>query len=153
MSNRVRNERLTRVVHLLAEANAASGRVRAVLTVVADDVRNAYRLETRRRDETRNQLVIGVMGFLLYLVVAVGVIEFYLPPMVEAASQASELGATTFGTNIDIDAFRVVLFHGALLQALATGLVSGQIAYDSALAGLKLALPQLLLATVVFCFV
>ena len=73
--------------------------------------------------------------------------------MVEAASQASELGATTFGTNIDIDAFRVVLFHGALIQALATGLVSGQIAYDIALAGLKLALPQLLLATVVFCFV
>ncbi|MDZ7745297.1 MAG: type II secretion system F family protein [Halobacteriales archaeon] len=153
MSNRVRNERLTRIVHLLAEANAASGRVRAVLTVVADDVRTAYRLETRRKDETRNQLVIGVMGFLLYLVVAVGVIEFYLPPMAEAASQANALGASTFGTNIDIDAFRVVLFHGTLVQALATGLVSGQIAYDSALSGLKLALPQLLLATVVFCFI
>ena len=153
MSNRVRNERLTRVVHLLAEANAASGRVRAVLTVVADDVRNAYRLETRRRDETRNQLVIGVMGFLLYLVVAVGVIEFYLPPMVEAAAQASDLGASTFAANVDIDWFRVVLFHGALIQALATGLVSGQIAYDSSLSGLKLAVPQLLLATVVFLFI
>lgn len=155
MANRVRNPRLTRVVHLLAEANAASGRVRDVLAVAADDVRNAYVLDRERFRETRHQITIGMMAFGLYLLIAVGVIQLYLPPMVEAAQQVSTPGVdynAALGTAININLFRAVLFHGAVIQAVVTGLVAGQVAYDDALSGLKIAIVQVLVATAVFLF-
>ncbi|MDH5021706.1 type II secretion system F family protein [Halobacterium rubrum] len=158
LANRVKNPRLSRVVNLLLEANTASGRVNDVLEVAASDVKTAFAVEEERRKKTRTHIVIAIFGNSVFLLISIVLVVVMLPALSNAAEAtpnavqagAGAASALPFQQGVSPIEFKLLFYHGALFQALFSGLVAGKIGYDNVLSGLKISLPQLLLVEGVF---
>jgi flagellar protein FlaJ len=151
-ANRVQNPRLTRVVKLLIESNTASGQVRDVLSVAAEDAQTAKELDEKRFASMATNMVIIVFGYVIFLVVCVILITQLFPPLAEAASVEPGTGAgqgagsVGGGWDFNMDEYRMLFYHGVLMQALASGLIAGKFGYGKALSGLKFTIIGLLIA-------
>lgn len=153
MANRVENPRLTRVLKLLIEANTASGRVREVLTVAANDTQNAYEIDKDRFAEMTSYMGITLFGYVLYLVISIILMIKLFPPLAEAAQASTGMGAgaaNPFGGNINISEYRMILYHGALLQSASSGLVAAKVSYDDVLRGVKFVIAGISVSTLAF---
>lgn len=153
MANRVENPRLARVLKLLIEANTASGRVREVLTVAAQDTQNAYEIDKDQFDAMTSYMVITMFGFILFLAVSAILLVKLFPPLADAAQATSSGGsqqASPFSDSIDIATYRMIFFHGALLQAAGSGFVAGKLGYGDVLSGTKFAIGAFIVTTITF---
>lgn len=155
-ANRVQNPRLTRVVKLLIESNTASGQVGDVLSVAAKDAQTSKELDEQRFSSMATNMVIIVFGYIVFLGVCVILITQLFPPLAEAASvetstsSGQAAGSAAGGWNFDINLYRMLFYHGVLMQAIASGLIAGKFGYGNAVSGLKFTIGGLLLAMSVF---
>ncbi|MFB6311190.1 MAG: type II secretion system F family protein [Salinirussus sp.] len=156
---RVRTTAVTRVVTLLTHALRASGRMGDVLRIAATQARADLRMRRQRRREMFTYLIVIYIAFLVFLVIVFAVNEVLIPSLPESVptpdpSQTSRLGVDTsqFARlgGVDKAAYSLVFFHTALIQAVASGLVAGQLGEGTLRDGAKHAAVLVGLAYIAF---
>jgi len=154
---RVRTTAISRVVTLLTNAMHASGQLGSVLRIAATQARADHRLRNRRRQQMLTYLVVIYISFFVFLVIIVAVQEVLVPALpstVPTPDNANRLGVNTdqFARlgRVDKAAYTLVFFHIALVQALLTGFIGGQLGEGSLKDGAKHAAILLGVAYVAF---
>ncbi|WP_324758426.1 type II secretion system F family protein [Haloarcula montana] len=153
---RIRTTAITRVVTLLTNAMHSSGQLGPVLRIASKQARADTRLRKRRRQQMFTYLVVIYISFLVFLVIIVSVQEVLVPalPSNIATPDSSRLGVNAdqfarFG-RVDKAAYTLVFFHTAIIQAVLTGFIGGQLGEGTLKDGAKHAAILLGIAYVAF---
>ncbi|WP_227354732.1 type II secretion system F family protein [Haladaptatus salinisoli] len=156
LEDRIDTPTVTRVVTLVTNAMHASGDIGSVLRIAADEAQASRRLKRQRRQEMMTYLVIIYLSFFVFLFI-VASLSGILVPALENLPSADAAGSGPVGLGgvgdvgaVDIDAYTLVFFHTALVQALFSGLVAGKMGEGSAKDGAKHATVMFAVAYVVF---
>jgi len=156
---RVRTTATTRVVTLLTNALRASGNIAPILQIASDQAESELKLRRRRRQQMLTYLVVIYISFLVFLVIIVAVQEVLVPSLptdvpVPSAEDTRRLGVGggQFARFAEVDkaAYTLVFFHTALIQAVLSGFIGGQIGEGSLKDGAKHATIMLGTAYVAF---
>ncbi|WP_435153307.1 type II secretion system F family protein [Haladaptatus sp. DFWS20] len=156
--HRVDTPIITRVVTLVTNAMHASGDVGRVLRIAADEAQASRRLKRQRTQEMMTYLIIIYISFFVFLVIVVA-LSAILMPALENLPEANagdnvpaggSLGGLGNIAGVDFDAYRLVFFHTALMQALFSGFVAGKMGEGKIRDGAKHATAMLAIAYVVF---
>jgi flagellar protein FlaJ len=157
---RVRTTAITRVVVLLTNAMEASGNMGPVLRIAANQSRADLKMRRQRRRQMLTYLVVIYISFAVFLVIILSVNEVLvpsLPDQVPTPDSTNRLGVDTSSFarlgSVDKAAYTLVFFHTALIQAVCSGFIAGQIGEGSLRDGTKHAAVMLLIAYVVFVVV
>jgi len=142
-----------RTVDLIAKASIAGGDVSEVLRAAANDSYEFVNLDTERRNNMMIYVVIVMISFLVFLFVIAIMTGTFLTTMAAAGAASSGSGAgMSFGGSLDIDFYRRLFSHAAMIQGFFSGLVAGQMGEGRALAGLKYSVIMLIIAWLTFRF-
>ena len=145
-----------RSVDLIAKASQAGGDVSEVLRAAANDSYEFVNLATERRNNMMIYIVIVLVSFLVFLFVIAIMTSTFLDTMADAgaavASSGTDMSGLSFGGSIDMDFYRRLFSHAAMIQAFFSGLVAGQMGEGRAIAGLKYSLIMLMIAWISFRF-
>jgi len=156
---RVRTTATTRIITLLTNALRASGDLAPILQIAAEQADSELKLRRRRRQQMLTYLVVIYISFLVFLVIIVAVHEVLVPSLptnvpTPSAEDTSRLGvdAQSFArfANVDKAAYTLVFFHTALIQAILSGFIGGQLGEGSLKDGAKHASIMLGVAYVAF---
>jgi len=134
-ANRVKSGSVSRVITLILKASRASGNTREVLEVAARDAANHEILREERKGQMIIYVLIIYLSFFVFLFVIATMCGTFLPVM----SGAGTTGSTgpAFMTGIDINVFRRIFFHAAVIQGFCSGLIAGQMGEGSVYSGIK----------------
>ena len=158
-ANRLRVPQVTRTMKLIAKGNRSSSNLSQIISIAAEDTRNRYQIERRRRSEMGAYTAIVVIGFLVYLGVIVMLDTSYLGPINElstttgASGRATQSGAVTGVASVGalpVGIYRTVFLHSAIIQGVGCGLLAGKLSDNDVLSGLKYSIALVALTTVVF---
>jgi len=145
---------VTRTMKLIARGSRSTSDLSQVLSIAAEDTRNRYKIESKRRRAMSSYIAIVVIGFLVYLAVIVMVDVGYLRPIAELAPEAGEVQGPLLDIGqVPVQAYRTTFFHSALIQGAGAGLLAGKLAENDVLAGLKYSVLLVALTMVVFALV
>jgi flagellar protein FlaJ len=153
---------VSQAVALVTNAMRASGDLAPVLRIAAEEAQQARRLRRERSREMFTYLLVIYVSALVFLGIVVGIILAFFPAIESAASASVAPTGTTGGPgatvtgglgDVDLDAYRTVFFHLAVVQALCSGLVAGQLGEGNVPDGVKHAAALLGVTYVVFLFV
>ncbi|MEF8784510.1 MAG: type II secretion system F family protein [Haloarculaceae archaeon] len=154
---RVRTTTVTRMVVLLTNAMKASGNMGPVLRIAANQSRADLKMRRQRRRQMLTYLVVIYISFVVFLVIILSVNEVLVPSLpdtVPTPSSGNRLGVDTSSFarlgSVDKAGYTLVFFHAALLQAVSSGFIAGQIGEGSLKDGTKHAAIMLTIAYVVF---
>ena len=154
---RIRTTSVSRVVTLLANAMRSSGKMGPILRIAADQARSDYRLRRQRRQQMLTYLVVIYISFLVFLVIIAAVQEVLVPALPSSVPTPENTGRLGVNTDqferlgqVDKAAYTLVFFHTALVQALFSGFVGGQLGEGSLRDGAKHAAIMLGVAYVAF---
>jgi flagellar protein FlaJ len=157
---RVRTTALTRVITLITNALRASGNMAPVLRIAAEQAADEIRLRRRRRQEMLTYLVVIYISFAVFLVIIVSVQEVLvanLPTDVPTPQDTGRLGvnADQFARlgQVNKAAYTLVFAHTALMQAVMSGFIGGQLGEGSIKDGAKHAAIMLSVAYLAFIIV
>ncbi|MFB9804282.1 type II secretion system F family protein [Haladaptatus pallidirubidus] len=156
--HRVDTPTITRVVTLVTNAMHASGDVGRVLRIAADEAQASRRLKRRRAQEMMTYLIIIYISFFVFLLIVVALSAILMPalenlPAANAGGNVpagGSLGGLGNIADVDFDAYRLVFFHTALMQALFSGFVAGKMGEGTVRDGAKHATAMFAIAYVVF---
>ena len=153
-ANRLRVPQVTRTMKLIAKGNQSSSNLSQIISIAAEDTRNRYQIERRRRSEMGAYTAIVIIGFLVYLAVIVVLDVSYLGKIAQFSSgdTASAEGGAAIASlgDLQVGVYRTVFLHSALIQGVGCGLLAGKLAENDILAGLKYSIGLTLLTMVVF---
>jgi archaeal flagellar protein FlaJ len=143
-----------RAVDLISKASKAGGDVSEVLRAAANDSYEFFNLKQERKNNMIIYMVIVIISFLVFLFVIAILCSTFLTTMAEAGAKASQAGAAAAGFMgaVDINFYKRIFSHAAMIQAFFSGLVAGQMGEGSAIAGLKYSAIMLTIAWVTFRF-
>jgi len=154
---RIRTTSISRVVTLLINAMRSSGKMGPILRIAADQARSDYRLRRQRRQQMLTYLVVIYISFLVFLVIITSVQEVLVPALPSSVPTPENTGRLGVNTDqfarlgsVDKAAYTLVFFHTALIQALFSGFVGGQLGEGSLRDGAKHAAIMLGVAYVAF---
>ena len=142
LRTRLGQRALGRTLRLIGDSVGASGDVHRVLDVASRDATVTERLDRDRREETATYTVVTTISFVVYLGIVVAIDRTFITEfaaLAETIPEATPVGPIQF-TRVPTETYRMLLFHAALIQAVANGLVTGQMADESLLSGLKYAI-------------
>ena len=103
---------------LIAEGSKSTGNLSEVLEIVAEDMENHSRTEVSRKQTMATYVVVIFIGVLVYLFIAVLFDVFFFSQIESVGETNVEADSGFISGEVPIDAFRIVLYHSALLQAL-----------------------------------
>jgi len=155
LEDRIDTPIITRVATLLGNAMHASSDLARVLRIAADEAQDTRRLKRKRRQEMVTYVVIIYLAFFVFLVI-IGSLNSILVPSLPTGAAAPETGGAIGGgplsgiASVDVDAYTLLFFHTALVQALFSGLVAGQMGEASVKNGAKHAAVMLAIAYAAF---
>jgi flagellar protein FlaJ len=156
-ANRLRVPQVTRTMKLIAKGNQSSSNLSQIISIAAEDTRNRYQIERRRRSEMGAYTAIVIIGFLVYLAVIVVLDVSYLGKIAQfsSADTASAEGGAAVANlgDLPVGIYRTVFLHSALIQGVGCGLLAGKLAENDILAGLKYSIGLALLTMVVFLLI
>ncbi|QSZ66761.1 type II secretion system F family protein [Methanofollis aquaemaris] len=142
-----------RSVDLIAKASTAGGDVSEVLRAAARDSYEFINLKTERASNMLIYEVIIVAAFFVFLFVIAILESTFLTTMADAGAQAAASGAgSQFIGNVDMDLYKRIFSHSAMIMGFFSGLVAGQMGEGRAAAGLKFSALMLLIAWLLFRF-
>ncbi|WOF15785.1 type II secretion system F family protein [Methanoplanus sp. FWC-SCC4] len=146
-----------RSVDLIAKASMAGGDVSEVLRAAANDSYEFVNLADERRNNMMIYVVIVLVSFLVFLFVIAIMTGTFLATMADAGAAVAASGSDAaasgaFGSAIDMDLYRRIFSHAAMIQGFFSGLVAGQMGEGRAIGGLKYSLIMLTIAWVSFRF-
>ncbi len=172
-----------RSVDLVAKASVAGGNVSEALKAAAEDSYEFVNLAEERRNNMIIYVIIVIISFLVFLFIIGVMTATFLQTMADAGSafysgaggagagagtagagtaggagSAAATGASTFGAmsvggGQDMELYKRIFSHAAMIQAFFSGLVAGQMGEGNAVAGLKYSLIMLAIAWIAFRFV
>ena len=154
---RVRTTATTRVVTLLTNALRASGNIGPVLRIAGEQASAELKLRQKRRQQMFTYLVVIYISFAVFLVIIVAVQEVLVPSLpnnVPTPDDSSRMAVNVdsfarFG-QVNKAAYTLVFFHTAIVQAIFSGFIAGQLGEGSLKDGAKHA--AILLAIAYGCF-
>lgn len=155
METRVRTEGFTRATVLITHAMTATGDLGQVLRIAADDAESHFHLKKKRRETTFTYLLVIYISFFVFLGIVAALHMVFIPnvPVAEEGITRA-VGAGIAGgysvTEATKQAYILVLFHSALVQAVCSGLVAGQLGEGSVKDGAKHAVLMLVFAYAMF---
>jgi flagellar protein FlaJ len=154
---RTRTVPITRAVTLLTNSMRASSNIGSVLRIASKQARADLRMRRRRRQQMLTYLVVIYVSFVVFLVIIVAVQQVLVPSLPEtvptpdsnnrlgvSADQFARLGG------VNKAAYTLVFFHTALIQALVSGFVAGQLGEGTIRDGAKHASIMLGVAYIAF---
>jgi flagellar protein FlaJ len=160
LDRRTRSAAVSRAVTLVTNAMHASGDIAPVLHIAADEAGESRRLRRERRQEMLTYLLVIYLAFLVFLAILVALTVSFIPAINEASAGAAGAGAGGVAGGVfgglggaNTDAYRVLFFHLAAVQAVCSGTVAGQLGEGSVRDGAKHAAVLLAAAHVVFLVV
>ncbi|WP_135363127.1 type II secretion system F family protein [Halosimplex halophilum] len=150
---RVRTTATTRVVTLLTNALRASGDLAPVLRIAGEQANTELKLRRKRRQQMFTYLIVIYISFLVFLVIIVAVQEVLVPSLpnnVPTPENTDRLAVNVdafarFG-RVNKAAYTLVFFHTAIVQAVLSGFVAGQLGEGSLKHGAKHAAVMLAVA-------
>jgi flagellar protein FlaJ len=158
-NKRIGSSTVARVVALLTNAMAASGNLAPVIRIAADEAREDRRLRRSRGQELFMYVVIIYLAFFIFLGIGVA-LRTILIPAIPGGEELSGIaqGPGGVGVNLPInpvkgsgkEAYTLLLYHAAIVQAVCSGLVAGQMGEGSVANGAKHVAVMLLAAYGVF---
>ncbi|WP_415382139.1 type II secretion system F family protein [Halosimplex sp. TS25] len=150
---RVRTTATTRVVTLLTNALRASGNLGPVLRIAGQQAAAELKLRRKRRQQMFTYLVVIYVSFVVFLVIIVAVQEVLVPslpnnvPTPENTNRmAIDVEAFARFGQVNKAAYTLVFFHTAIVQAVLSGFVAGQLGEGSLKDGAKHAAVMLAVA-------
>jgi flagellar protein FlaJ len=158
-ANRLRVPQVTRTMKLIAKGNRSSSNLSQIISIAAEDTRNRYQIERKRRSEMGAYTAIVVIGFLVFLAVIVMLDTSYLTPISNLSGTTGEVGgeAAPGGVagvasvgDVPVGVYRAVFLHSALIQGIGSGLLAGKLAENNVLAGLKYSIGLVTITAIVF---
>jgi len=154
LESRVRTPTVTRVVTLATNAMEATNDLGPVLRIAADEARANLRLKRDRRDELLTYVVVVYVAFCVFLGIIVA-LDVIFVPAIPTASQVGTAAGGAVGSIGQItasqkSAYTLLFFHTALVQAVCSGAVAGQMGDGDIRSGAKHAFALLLIAYAVF---
>lgn len=160
-ADRLRSPSVVRVVALVTNAMRASGRVGPVVRIAAEEAREDHRLRTKRREEMLMYTIIVYLAFVVFLLIALALRLVLIPAMPSAEALGSVAGQQPAGLAPAIDlagaaarqGYLRLLFHGAIVQAVCSGFVAGQMGEGLVRNGAKHATVMVGVAYAVFVMV
>jgi flagellar protein FlaJ len=153
--NRIKVANLTRTLKLVAEGTRSSSDIARVLTVAAEDARERFKIDRRRRQSLSAYTTVVIIGFMVYMLVIVLLDTSYLDPIANAppVPQPEGVSGTTLSmAQLPVEAYQALFFHSALIQAIGVGLIAGKLSRDSVLSGLKYSIALIALTLITFAF-
>ncbi|WP_232342910.1 type II secretion system F family protein [Halosimplex litoreum] len=141
---RVRTTATTRVVTLLTNALRASGELAPVLRIAGEQASAELKLRRKRRQQMFTYLVVIYISFAVFLVIIVAVQEVLVPSLpnnVPTPENSNRLAVNVesfarFG-QVNKAAYTLVFFHTAIVQAVLSGFIAGQLGEGSLKHGAK----------------
>ncbi|ELZ24526.1 type II secretion system protein [Halosimplex carlsbadense 2-9-1] len=141
---RVRTTATTRVVTLLTNALRASGELAPVLRIAGEQAASELKLRRKRRQQMFTYLVVIYISFAVFLVIIVAVQEVLVPSLpnnVPTPENSNRLAVNVesfarFG-QVNKAAYTLVFFHTAIVQAVLSGFIAGQLGEGSLKHGAK----------------
>jgi len=150
--DRVGTPLVRRSVDLITRATAAGGNVGEVLNAAARDAYATASLAAERRTGMSIYVVIIIVAFLVFLFVIGVLTGSFLSAMAEAGSSLAGTGQSLsgLGGSVDMSVYKRLFTHAAVLQALFSGIVAGQMGEGRAVAGVKYSVMMMVTAWAVF---
>ena len=158
-NDRIGSSTIARVVALLTNAMAASGNLAPVIRIAADEAREDRRLRRSRRQEMFMYVIIIYLAFFIFIGIGVA-LQAILIPAIPSAQELGGLAQGPGGLNVNLpinpvqgaakEQYTLLLYHAAIVQAVCSGFVAGQMGEGSVANGAKHVAVMLLLAYVVF---
>jgi flagellar protein FlaJ len=141
-----------RSVDLVAKASRAGGDVSEVLRAAANDTYEFFNLKNERKNNMLIYMVIVLVSFFVFLFVIAILESTFLTTMAEAGTKVASTGARGFMGKVNIDFYKRLFSHAAMIQGFFSGLVAGQMGEGDAISGLKYSAIMLIIAWVTFRF-
>lgn len=154
---RVNTAAIARTVTLITKASEMTGDIGEVLGIASGDARMSETLKKERRGEMFIYTVIIYLAFVVFIFV-VSVLNTNFLVILESLGNvttttgSSVAGASSFtmAANMDIDAFRRLLYHTCLIQAIFSGIIAGQMGEGMVKSGIKHTAIMLIIALIIF---
>jgi flagellar protein FlaJ len=161
MERRIDSPLMTRATVLITNAMTASGEIAPVLEIAAEEARATRRLQRERRQEMLTYLMVIYISFFVFIGIVFALSSSFIP-----AIESADLGANTAGNvpggvstgvfsglgTVDTEAYTLVFYHAAVMQAVFSGLVAGQLGEGSIADGAKHVVILLTLTSIAFVF-
>jgi archaeal flagellar protein FlaJ len=141
-----------RSVDLIAKASKAGGDISQVLRAAANDTFEVVNLASERNNNMLIYVVIVLVSFAVFLFVIAILVSTFLTTMATAGASAAAAGAHGFMGKIDLNLYKRLFTHAAMLQGFFSGLVAGQMGEGRFTAGLKYSAMMLLISWITFRF-
>jgi flagellar protein FlaJ len=141
-----------RSVDLIGKASRAGGDVSEVLRAAANDTYEFFNLKNERKNNMLIYMVIVLVSFFVFLFVIAILESTFLTTMSEAGTKVASTGAKGFMGKVNIEFYKRLFSHAAMIQGFFSGLVAGQMGEGDAVAGLKYSAIMLFIAWVTFRF-
>lgn len=135
LRQRVGTVRMTKLGILLERSSAATGDLRDVLQIAADDATRTKHLRSTKRQSMMSYLVVVYIVFAVFLYVLYVVANLFYGP--QGLGAAAAAGAKGLSKGMDPQAAKVLFAHAAVIQGVGCGLVGGRLGEGHLLSGLK----------------
>jgi flagellar protein FlaJ len=141
-----------RSVDLIGKASRAGGDVSEVLRAAANDTYEFFNLKNERKNNMLIYMVIVLVSFFVFLFVIAILESTFLTTMAEAGSKVASTGARGFMGKVNIEFYKRLFSHAAMIQGFFSGLVAGQMGEGDVVSGLKYSAIMLIIAWLTFRF-
>ena len=161
MERRIDSPMMTRATVLITNAMTASGEIAPVLEIAADEARASRRLQRERRQEMLTYLMVIYISFFVFIGIVFALSSSFIPAIDSANLGGASGGGLPGGVSssvfaglgsVDTSAYTLLFYHAAVMQAIFSGLVAGQLGEGSLADGAKHVVVLLTLTVIAFLF-
>lgn len=162
-NNKYSVPRLARITKLITEAQEASENITEVLSTAAQASENQDDIVRQQKSQTRMQVAIILMTYIVLLGVMALLKVKFLDVMADLAAQAGGSGGGgaegaggqggQFGAAIDVDRLSMLFFHAVTIQAIISGLLAGYMRNNDLISGIKFVIILLTIALFTWMYV
>ncbi|WP_435115894.1 type II secretion system F family protein [Halolamina sp. C58] len=161
MERRIDSPMMTRATVLITNAMTASGEIAPVLEIAADEARASRRLQRERRQEMLTYLMVIYISFFVFIGIVFALSSSFIPAIDNANLGGASGGGLPGGVSssvfaglgsVDTAAYTLLFYHAAVMQAIFSGLVAGQLGEGSLADGAKHVVVLLTLTVIAFLF-
>lgn len=135
-ANDIGNDKISRAITLIRQAERAGGNIGEILESVAEAVSMTDKLKKERKAAISTLMVQGYIIFFVFLVIIL-VMQFQILPMVSGIAGMTSVGGETSTGGIDQSDIANAFLDLLLIQGLFSGLIIGKLAEGNIKNGIK----------------
>ncbi len=147
---RIKTGFISRTVNLITKASEVSGDIREVLTIAARDAVTSKNLRQERRATMFMYVIVVYISFAVFLFIILVLTVMFLGNVPTPDVSAASSGVSFIASDFDVETYKEIFFHAALVQGFCSGLIAGQMGEGYVLNGVKHSIIMLLIALLTF---